>query len=76
MSEAKRKIFTGDFKAKVALEAICGIKAVNVVARSLGCIRRRSGCGRRSYKPRHPACLMLSAGRNLSTRLQFGTAGF
>jgi hypothetical protein len=29
MSETKRKIFSGDFKAKVALEAIRGIKTVN-----------------------------------------------
>ena len=26
MSETKRKNFTGEFKAKVALKAICGIK--------------------------------------------------
>jgi len=36
MSEAKRKNFSGGFKAKVALEAIRGIKTVNVVVRSLG----------------------------------------
>ncbi|MBC7490541.1 MAG: transposase [Glaciimonas sp.] len=31
MSEKKRRNFTGDFKAKVALEAICGIKTVNEI---------------------------------------------
>ena len=31
MSETKRKNFTGDFKAKVALEAIRGIKTVNEI---------------------------------------------
>ena len=69
MIETKRKNFSGEFKAKIALEAIRGIKTVNVVARSLGCIRRKSGCGRRNCKSRHPACLMPSAGRNLPTRL-------
>ncbi len=69
MSEAKRKNFSGKFKAKVALEAIRGIRTVNVVVRNLGCIRRKSGCGRRSCKSRHPACLMPSAGRSLPTRL-------
>jgi transposase-like protein len=29
MSESRRKNFTGEFKAKVALEAIRGIKTVN-----------------------------------------------
>ena len=41
MSEMKRKNFSGQFKAKVALEAIRGIKTVNVVARSLRCVPRR-----------------------------------
>jgi len=31
MSEKKRKIFTGEFKAKVALEAIRGVKPVNEI---------------------------------------------
>ncbi len=31
MSESKRKNFTGEFKAKVALEAIRGIKTVNEI---------------------------------------------
>jgi transposase len=32
MSETKRKNFTADFKAKVALEALRGIKTVNEIA--------------------------------------------
>jgi len=36
MSETKRKIFTGEFKAKVALEAIRGIKTVNEIGREFG----------------------------------------
>ena len=31
MSETKRKNFSGEFKAKVALEAIRGIKTVNEI---------------------------------------------
>ena len=36
MSETKRKIFSGEFKAKVALEAIRGIKTVNQIAQDFG----------------------------------------
>ena len=36
MSETKRKNFTGQFKAKVALEAIRGIKTVNEIAQEFG----------------------------------------
>jgi transposase len=36
MSEKKRKIFTGEFKAKVALEAIRGIKTANEIAQVFG----------------------------------------
>lgn len=36
MSEKKRKVFTGEFKAKVALEAVRGIKTVNEIAQEFG----------------------------------------
>jgi transposase-like protein len=36
VSETKRKIFSGEFKAKVALEAIRGIKTVNEIAQDFG----------------------------------------
>ena len=36
VSVKKRKIFSGEFKAKVALEAIRGIKTVNEIAQELG----------------------------------------
>ena len=36
MSETKRKNFGGDFKAKVALEAIRGVKTVNEIAQEFG----------------------------------------
>lgn len=36
MSESRRKNFTGEFKAKVALEAIRGIKTVNEIGQEFG----------------------------------------
>jgi len=36
VSETKRKIFNGEFKAKVALEAIRGIRTVNEIGREFG----------------------------------------
>jgi transposase-like protein len=36
MSETKRKNFSGEFKAKVALEAIRGVKTVNQIAQEFG----------------------------------------
>jgi transposase-like protein len=36
MSEKKRKVFSGEFKAKVALEAVGGVKTVNEIAQDFG----------------------------------------
>ena len=36
MSESKRKNFSGEFKARVALEAIRGIKTVNQIGQEFG----------------------------------------
>ena len=36
MSATKRKIFSGEFKAKVALEALRGIKTINEIAQDFG----------------------------------------
>ena len=36
MSESKRKHFSGDFKAKVALEALRGIETVNEIGQEFG----------------------------------------
>lgn len=36
MSEKKRKVFSGEFKAKVALEAVRGVKTVNEIAQDFG----------------------------------------
>ncbi|MFM8443019.1 MAG: transposase [Methylococcus sp.] len=34
VSEKKRKVFSGEFKAKVALEAIRGVETVNEIAQA------------------------------------------
>ena len=73
MSETKRKIFSGEFKAKVALEAIRGIRTVNEIGREFGVHPTQVGlypkgrlrAGRRSYSNRHPMCLKPSADRSL-----------
>jgi transposase len=36
VSEKRRKVFSGDFKAKVALEAVRGVKTVNQIAQEFG----------------------------------------
>jgi transposase-like protein len=36
MSESKRKTFSGEFRAKVALEAIRGVKTVNEIGQAFG----------------------------------------
>lgn len=36
MSESKRKLFSGEFKAKVALEALRGQKTINEIAQEFG----------------------------------------
>ena len=36
VSEKKRKVFSGEFKAQVALEAIRGVKTVNEIAQAFG----------------------------------------
>lgn len=36
VSEKKRKVFSGEYKAKVALEAIRNVKAVNEIAQEFG----------------------------------------
>ncbi len=36
VSEKKRKVFSGEFKAKVALEAIRGVSTVNQIAQEFG----------------------------------------
>ena len=40
MREKKRKNFSGEFKAQVALEAIHGVQTVNEIVQESVCIRR------------------------------------
>jgi hypothetical protein len=62
VSEKKRNFFSGEFKAKVALEALRGIKTVNVVPKSPAYIRRKCASGRESCKSRRLAFSRSSAG--------------
>ena len=76
VSETKRKIFSGEFKAKVALEAIRGVQTVNEIGREFGVHPTQVGlypkgrlrAGKRSCLTRQAACLTPSAGRNLPIR--------
>lgn len=62
MSETKRKNFSGQYKAKVALEAIRGGQDGNEIAQEfVGRIRPRWGCGRRLCKNGRQAYSMPSA---------------
>ena len=36
MSEGKRKVYSGEFKAKVGLEAIRGVRTINEIGREYG----------------------------------------
>ena len=36
MSEVKRKVYSGEFKAKVGLEAIRGVRTINEIGRDYG----------------------------------------
>ena len=62
MSEKKRKVFSGEFKAKVALEAIRNLKTVNVVPKRSRCIRPKWGRGSGSYRNRRRGCSRTSGG--------------
>ena len=42
MSESKRKVFTGTQKAKIALEAVRGIKTINEIAQDNNVYSNRS----------------------------------
>ena len=44
MSEAKRKIFTAAFKAKVAIEALRGVKTANEIGQEFGVHPTQSMC--------------------------------
>ena len=61
MSETKRKNFSGDFKAKVALEAIRGIKTVNQVGQEFGVHPTQVGLWKKELQEQ--ACNLFDAKR-------------
>jgi transposase-like protein len=50
VSEKKRKVFSGEFKAKVALEAIRGVKTVNEIAQDFGVHPTQAGQWKRELQ--------------------------
>ena len=55
MSETKRKNFTGDFKAKVALEAIRGVKTVNEIGQDFGVHPTQVGLWKKELQDQAPS---------------------
>ncbi len=55
MSESKRKIFTGEFKAKVAFEAIRGIKTVNEIGQDYGVHPTQVGTWKKALQEQAPS---------------------
>ncbi len=55
MSETKRKIFTGEFKAKVAFEAIRGIKTVNKMGQDYGVHPTQVGTWKKELQEQSPS---------------------
>jgi transposase len=52
MSETKSKNFSGEFKAKVALEAICGIKTVDEIDQEFGVYPTQVGMWKKELQER------------------------
>ncbi len=50
MSKGKRNNFTSDFKAKVAIEAICGIKTINEIGQENGVHPTQVGIWKKSLQ--------------------------
>ena len=57
MSGTKRKIFSAEFKAKVGLEAIQGLKTVNQIAQDHGVHPAQVGQWKKRYSNALAACL-------------------
>jgi hypothetical protein len=64
MSLRKRKSFSGDFKAKVTLEAIQEVKTLNEIGQEFGVHPFRSVSGRKICRNMHRACLMPNEAKN------------
>jgi transposase-like protein len=61
MSEKKRKVFSGEFKAKVALDAVRGVKTANEIAQGFGVHPTQVGQWKRELQER--AGSLFEAGR-------------
>lgn len=55
MSETKRKNFSGEFKTKVALEAIRGIKTVNQIGQEFGVHPTQVGMWKKELQEQAPS---------------------
>ena len=67
MTESKkRKFHPPQFKAKVGLEALGGMKTINQIAQEHGIHPVQVGNGSGRYRPRPRVCLKASAGHNRS----------
>ena len=70
MSEKNRKNFSSQFKAKVALEAIRGIKTVNEIAQEFGVHPTQVGHWKKLLQKRLRVYLTSYAAPGLQTHLQ------
>jgi transposase-like protein len=68
MSESKRKIFTGEQKAKVALEAVKGVKTINEIAQEHGVHPTQVSQWKKELMDNAGSFLKANEGRNRSMR--------
>lgn len=66
MSESRRKNFTGEFKAKVALEAIRGIKTVNELGQEYGVHPTQVGLWKRELQEQAASLFEVKRGSKLA----------
>jgi transposase-like protein len=65
MGEAKkRKVHSAEFKTKVGLEALRGVKTINEIGQEYGVHPVQVGSGRRKSRSKPERCLKASAARN------------
>jgi len=62
MSGKTRKQFSGDFKAKIALEAIKGIKTVNEIGQAYGVHPTQVGLWKKELQEQAPALFEVKRG--------------
>lgn len=62
VSVKKRKIFSGEFKAKVALEAVRGLKTVNEIAQDFGVHPTQVGLWKKELQEQAASLLKVKRG--------------